>query len=577
MFYFRISILIDGESEFVPRITEWYVLASNSYPFGRIEFLPAKDGGLQWTFPHQRLNVSLSPDLPWRNGCPCLTDWNRHVLRHESEFTHGPDRLAFLAWLLEKWLTRAATDTLVKNGDPFETPEFTSQSDNTVAYFEDEVSFSFWENLHISVSSGICDIGRISKLLVLRDFKATKNQRLKNFDDNDVVHPLLLDLEGTPKLSSAIAPPKVTYLGPSEFRPFAHFVSSPPPIDTAVWVLLSHIPVSRPWNPARSWGDLRRHLDWEDWVELHQLLRKVRPGYMLVGMPLPKTFGGNPCQIHWQGLKFPLLARASELRTLRPTKRNVLYSDMAGPLADDAEIEWINSENWSAKQMSRRLSEPDTAPFEDVLVIGCGAFGSTLAELLVRGGTKRIWLCDFDRLRGGNLVRGAYQIRDVAGSKSQMLSNRLTSISPHVHPVSLRGGFSHDKDNLSLETLKFVFDCSAENAVLDEIQVTDFASDTRIISLSANWKASRLLAIHSRMQHYNSSSAKALLKNMHGDLLPVEDIWPEGIGCYHPAFPADPHRVTLCVSMALERMRYWSAQDGQVVEYFDIEESRWSR
>src|SRR5215210_2859952 len=44
-------------NHFVPPTTDWYVLVSPAYPWGSITFYPAKQGGLAFTFQHQRYNA----------------------------------------------------------------------------------------------------------------------------------------------------------------------------------------------------------------------------------------------------------------------------------------------------------------------------------------------------------------------------------------------------------------------------------------------------------------------------------------------------------------------------------------
>ena len=53
-------------------------------------------------------------------------------------------------------------------------------------------------------------------------------------------------------------------------------------------------------------------------------------------------------------------------------------------LAGSAPIEWLASENWDLAQMVSRGSLPATIINQHVLLIGGGALGSIICEVLVR-------------------------------------------------------------------------------------------------------------------------------------------------------------------------------------------------
>ena len=63
-------------------------------------------------------------------------------------------------------------------------------------------------------------------------------------------------------------------------------------------------------------------------------------------------------------------------------------------------------------------------------IIGCGAIGSSVAELLVRQGVEDITLWDFDKVERHNIVNQMYTEEHVGLQKTEALSDILYNINP---------------------------------------------------------------------------------------------------------------------------------------------------
>jgi prephenate dehydrogenase len=66
-------------------------------------------------------------------------------------------------------------------------------------------------------------------------------------------------------------------------------------------------------------------------------------------------------------------------------------------------------------------------------IIGCGSVGSTLAELLVRYGLKKITLYDFDTVEPHNLANQMFTQKHISKLKVDALSNILADINPEIN------------------------------------------------------------------------------------------------------------------------------------------------
>ena len=116
-------------------------------------------------------------------------------------------------------------------------------------------------------------------------------------------------------------------------------------------------------------------------------------------------------------------------------------------------INWRTTENIDYKRFFGRGKLDDKITNSSILIIGCGALGSSLAETLVRGGARNIILEDFDTIKGGNLCRANYDLNDMIFPKTVCLSKRLKSISPFVNLITIGAKLN----NVDLDKIKTVF------------------------------------------------------------------------------------------------------------------------
>ncbi len=69
-----------------------------------------------------------------------------------------------------------------------------------------------------------------------------------------------------------------------------------------------------------------------------------------------------------------------------------------------------------------------------ILVLGCGALGSNVAELLVRAGVGRVTLVDNDLLELSNLQRQSVVTEeDVGRAKAEILAEHLRKVNSEIH------------------------------------------------------------------------------------------------------------------------------------------------
>ncbi|MDE2508184.1 MAG: ThiF family adenylyltransferase, partial [Planctomycetota bacterium] len=86
-----------------------------------------------------------------------------------------------------------------------------------------------------------------------------------------------------------------------------------------------------------------------------------------------------------------------------------------------------------------------------VALIGLGALGSQVAELLAKAGVGAFRLCDMDRLSTGNVLRHVGGLSDFGASKTRVVAARLCQINPYLEFVD--GALIHGSAVGSLDRL----------------------------------------------------------------------------------------------------------------------------
>ena len=65
-------------------------------------------------------------------------------------------------------------------------------------------------------------------------------------------------------------------------------------------------------------------------------------------------------------------------------------------------------------------------------IIGCGAIGSTVGELLAKAGFEKITLWDFDKVESHNIANQMYTSDDIGMPKVDALARRMLAINPDL-------------------------------------------------------------------------------------------------------------------------------------------------
>ena len=152
-------------------------------------------------------------------------------------------------------------------------------------------------------------------------------------------------------------------------------------------------------------------------------------------------------------------------------------------------IGWAYSKNISEQRFFGRGGFCKGFRDLSILLLGVGAIGSSVAEILVRGGIKKLTLTDGDLVDSGNICRSSYKLTDYCANKAKQLGNALEKISPHARityspvnfPCQPQFSTEYEKQKEVINEYDLIIDCTASNEVL--YYFSHLETKARIITL----------------------------------------------------------------------------------------------
>lgn len=511
----------------VPPTTDWYLHVQATYPYGKVSFYPAKDQGITATFNHQNHNASSCNALPWRSGRLCVDTGLRALGRHsfDTEPFNPEGRLVWHVLRVQEWLCLASRGELVQAGDLFEMPDIPTSPGLKVVFTEGP------ENLLVRQGTyprhGVVEIRTLQEtpqILLVDDFLG-KGRGI----DVPTTWPKLLgkvnDLDGA-------------------------------------WIWLDRLPVVEPWTIPTTWGEFRQCCQAQG-INLDNLLkhtvRDLRDGnqhLLLVGFPIPVKVQGPPVQAHWLALNLPVLTHLPE-PGFRSSEQSYWLRDHKRVFGNTKPLKWIKTENWHQDEISGRGRMHPSFRSQSVLIIGGGAVGSVLSEMIVRSGVQQVTVMDSDRLEVGNLVRHTLGVSHIGQPKASSLAARLDDASVHSAVSHMDASFPPQKpEHINLvQDADVVIDCTAEDLVAQQMSMFDWDRPVTFISVAVGLRARRLFTY---VAHGNTFQADLLLDALdpwlRSELNDYDGEFPrDGTGCWHALMPAriDDLWMMACVAVRI--------------------------
>ena len=435
-------------------------------------------------------------------------------ISYDSEPFDPDERLEWHVRRAIEWLRCAAASDLARTGDPFELPDFRSATNKTLAFSESSADLAAWAGVTECV--GLAELTSVPTkdgAMVVRAFRTLKRKPVLNVHWGSLL------------------------------------TSSPATSSLALWIRVPAVPVLDPWQAPMTWSELRAATA-EQHIVLDDLLRKgarrIRDRQhhvLLIGFPIPATVGGESKQMHWLATELPVLTSVAPNGFRPDSEKGLWQQDRNRAFQDSQPIVWLPTENWSTDELASRGRLPDTLARCRVALIGAGALGSAIGELLVRGGVSEIVVCDGDTFDAGNMVRHSLTLQSVGANKAEELAKRLNSASPHVRATAYPKHIRADEvESARWATgVDLVIDCTGSDEALASLAELEFAEDTALVSVSLGMFARRMFIFASpgpkfAFEQYWDEVTPWLLKEVEENHS-IDMPW-EGTGCWHPLFPA---------------------------------------
>lgn len=521
----RITADVDLQSP-IPRVTDWFVLIAEGYPHGRMGIYPAKAGGITRTFPHQNYNGEGSADCPWRTGKLCT--WTNAAPLHRRGYDSEPGEPELnLSWHLRRaqaWLELASAGELIQAGDYFELPYVPHGNGLSVAFCEGSSSLRSW--LQNGKRCGIAK-GRmreaVSPILALTRFESGKDR-------------------------------------PPVEQEWGRGVVGADAQDSA-WIRLEGVPVLPPYQIPMTWGELREACRIQG-IGLDALLQPAwgwlasGSPVLLIGFPIPERVGGPNLRMHWLALQLP--EKSPRPRAgFRNTEKGRWLAYRTADLADHQPLHWLETANWHRKEISVRGQLGDEITQNRFLIIGAGAIGSVLSELLARAGVRDIAVLDPDILEAGNLVRHTLVSSDIGRSKAIGLRDRLTDATVHGHVSAVSGRFppAGVEQAEMVRDSDIIIDTTGEDTVPAQMGAFEWEGVRTFISVSLGIHARRLFFFATRGTSFPQREFMERLQpwlHLERSEYDPEELPRDGPGCWHPRHPARIDDVWMMTAAAVK-------------------------
>lgn len=544
--HFRLRVPLPAEEvrdPDVPEVSDWYVLIAPEFPAGMLSIRPAAEGGLTETYPHQTLNRAPRGREPWRGGVVCVATpargFGRYVL--DDEPRGDVMRLRWRVLRTRSWIEAARRGELLRDGEPFELPIYASSAErNTIAFDQVATDLDVWSRVPAQFGyATLAESAIASNLRVLTGVGG-------------------LDPE---------APPFIR----AEWGSLLSRDPAPGRRQRAAWVRTPQIPVLRPWRAPRTWKELEDSLG-EMGMDLFDVLRQLAPGIrddkahvLLIGAPVPARVGEAPVLMQWVAVQLPPLAPLAKPRKgFRPSEDASWMRDLAQQFRDTRPLSWLSTENWSPDEIATRGRASAALRNSRIVLVGAGAMGSALAELLVREGAGGgLTVLDGETLTVGNLVRHTLTLSDVGKLKATALADRLNALNPYARVVGVAREFpadpaaADDRVRRALAEADVIIETTGDDALLSQLEAYPWSGQPLFVSAAVGFFARRLFLFCGReacfpLSEYTVGINPWLIRERE-EIRGREMPW-EGTGCWNPVFPARASDFAFMAGVALRQI-----------------------
>ncbi len=300
----------------------------------------------------------------------------------------------------------------------------------------------------------------------------------------------------------------------------------------------------------KTWSQLQNYLPKEFIKYLYDNFKKLNKFFFFenelfisIGYKIPNK---DSYEIHWDLIKIPKKALPIDSVFVPVNERDESNQKYIG-VCNDTLISWGMTTNANYDRFFGRGKLTSKLTNSRILLIGCGAMGSSLAETLVRGGCKSIFIEDFDSVQTGNICRAKYDLQDVDLRKVLALKNKLQNISPYINITSIpvKANVFSEMEKQFNQTFDYIFDCSTDTEITYLLDNINFKG--KIFSLSITNKAKNLVCV-------SGENITKHTKNLYDFTGNESPSYYEGAGCGYPTFEANFNEINTLLNIAIDNI-----------------------
>ena len=497
-------------------------------------------------FPRRPVEIfTLCEDV---SGFPHQGAESRKLCLHEDHLApRDVSRLVcYVKWAIE-WLEDAVKGTLLEPGDPYELPDFNHKLLDPLLLIP--LIFDESSDSHEAWESHIGEFGHVEC------FWGSQIQAIfavRFFDKDDLL------------------------IRESEFA--LNVLREDGKIE-GKWVLVPDIRYERH-RPPQTYGEIEE-LCSKTGLNFYTLLNETwnlnnshKFGIFLMGFPIPEKVGAPFSEIHWQPLLFQNIKGFRDQKPkprLKKSKQIWKRVKEKGYFSSDQQLPWGCVENIARERLYARGAHPSEVQSTPIAFFGCGALGSSVAELLARGGVTRLNLFDPDLITFGNLCRHTLDGSSVGLNKAVILSKRLSRANPlsRIEGHSIRIPLNSRSDEAIRQVLAdadIFIDCTASEDAFDWLNEYAVENGKSLISLFFNLRAELLTICISGQSMSCREIFNDLINSVKKKQTPLDpDVYfyqsseeeiMEGAGCWHPIFPALNTHVQILAAHSVDIISY---------------------
>lgn len=509
----------DGDAEHIGAESDWMVCYHPETR--RVRVYPAQtDRAVTATFGHQEHNGIADRRWDVRSGYLCTVS-STHLLakRRAAAYDEPSDVYERVLWHVQQalvWIEQAGDGMLTRGGDPFELPDYKTggEASGTLAVSESGRTLNVWKDAPRVGTADLISVGPGGVGVV---------QRWRDADGSVVHEP-----------------------------EWGRYIAGREDSGVALWVRFDVLPVVAPWQAPRVGGELQalaraQGLDLRSLLEpLWQQAERTKTGLLLIGAPIPERFGGADVVMHWQALRITRgNARKGRSRQNQKMRADATF---AATLGSGRALDWVTAtQNWHPDVLGGRGHLTSDLRNQKVVLIGAGALGSEVADMLVRMGLDKLTLVDDDRYEAANGVRHRLGLRHIGGRKAPLLADELNASVPSAQVA----GFAERVPSANADVQKalaeadVVIDCTASDRLMEALPDLGLRQDCLVVSASVGLHASRLFAYADAAPAFDAEEfGRWFAPYRAAEHAEAQRIGlPQAAGCWHPVTPVPLHRL----------------------------------